>query len=255
MKSALILYHHGLGDVIMLTPLLRELHAQGYETDLMCREPVITSHLLDECPYVRGLIGIENPWWSKLGRGKQMRKNLEQFNELNKAYDWSGKVESHGRGNRIAKNFKITGLPVAEDLQPEVFIPVNVEAEAMNYINKNYPDGYIFNHTKSELHEGHNWDSSDWIANNLPNLPVIDTSDGSGTHRNFHEDINFSFVLAREAEHRVVCSSVFAHACDAMKCTIDALAHGPLYGCKLDFRLANKQNILNIRKGGVWTTQ
>ena len=66
MKKALILYSHGIGDVIMLTPHLRHLYTEGYTIDLMCRVSIRDSKLLDACPYINKLIIVENPWRSKL---------------------------------------------------------------------------------------------------------------------------------------------------------------------------------------------
>ena len=42
----------------------------------------------------------------------------------------------------------------------------------------------------------------------------------------WHKDINASFVLAREANHRVLSSSVMVHACDAMDAMIDVIYYG-----------------------------
>ena len=254
LKKALILYHHGLGDVIMLTPVLRELFLQEHQVDLMCRKPVKDSGLLDNCPYIGKLIAIENPWWSKKGRGAQSKENLSLFNELKVHYDWSGEIQSHGKsGSRIEKSFTLMGLDIPNNLQPEVFISQEIEREALNYINKNYPDGYIFNHTNSKLHNYHNWDSSEWIANNLPDLPIVDTSDESGKHEMMNPNINFSFVLAREAKYRVLCSSVYVHACDAMNCVMDAVNYGRWYNCGA--RPINKENVLNIRFKENWVNK
>ena len=97
MKKALILYSHGLGDIIMLTPHLRYLYQKGYKIDLMCRIQTVESHLLDSCLYVDKLIKVENPWElvsgslrSKAGFRKQTNINIAQFEKLRKNYDWSG---------------------------------------------------------------------------------------------------------------------------------------------------------------------
>ncbi len=237
----------------MLTPVLRELFLREYQVDLMCRKPVKDSGLLDNCPYIGKLITIENPWWSKKGKGAQLRENLSLFNELKAHYDWSGEIQSHGKsGHRVNKSFTLMGLDVPNNLQLEVFIPQEIEREALNYINKNYPDGYIFNHTRSKLHSYNSWDSSEWIANNLPDLPIVDTSDESGKHNMINPNINFSFVLAREANHRVLCCSVFTHACDAMNCIVDVASWGKCYTGGPNNLLINKDNFLKLKYKGDW---
>ena len=58
----LIKYSHGLGDVIALTPQLRYFHQQGHTVDLLVRGEVVGSCLLNNCPYVRHINVIRNPW-------------------------------------------------------------------------------------------------------------------------------------------------------------------------------------------------
>ena len=48
----------------------------------------------------------------------------------------------------------------------------------------------------------------------------------NGNGYRIHRDINFSFVLAREAKHRILSSSVFVHACDAMNSVMDIVNYG-----------------------------
>lgn len=225
MKKALVLYWHGLGDVIILSPVLRELHKRGYVVDLMCREAVRTSHLLDSCIYVDKLITVENPWQSPKGFSLQANQNIKDFKELLIDYDWWGQANHMGPfTDKIVRNFEETRLTTT-DYSLEVFIPDNVEELALKYIEENYPDGYIFNHTMIEFHPAHKWDSSTWIKDNLPSLPIIDTGVGENHYKKW-EDIRISFVLAREATHRVLSSSVFVHACDAMGVDMEVINYG-----------------------------
>ena len=62
------------------------------------------------------------------------------------------------------------------------------------------------------------------------------------------EDINFSFILAREAKHRVLSSSVFVHACDAMNVDVEVVNYG-----KVDRKVWPKNKIVRkIREEGKW---
>jgi hypothetical protein len=224
MKKALIYYFHGLGDIIQLTPHLRYLYNDGYCVDLMCRKDAIYSHLLDDCPYTDKLIPIENPWLSPLGFDEQNKLNVQKFHELLPDYDWYGMcLHRQYLENKIMMNSAELGID-PPDKSLEVFIPKEIEKEAIEYING---QEYIFLHTGIENHPAHTWDARAWIKENLPNLPVIDTGFG-GTHYKIHDNINFSFVLAREAKHRVLSSSVMVHACDAMNCVIDIIYYGKI---------------------------
>jgi len=226
MKKALILYWHGLGDIILLTPHLRYLYNEGYIVDLMCMPQTRKSHLLDDCPYVNKLIDVPNVWKSPLGFDGQVRKNVEYFEHLRKHYDWSGKSCHIGIGgtNKIDFTSMELGLDIP-DRKLEVFIPNDVEEYVLDYINTKYKNGYIFIHTYIYEHQYHDWDASDWIKTNLPNLPIIDTG-YKGEYYLWHENINATFVLLREARHRVLSSSVMVHACDAMNAPIDIVNYG-----------------------------
>lgn len=243
MKRALILYWHGLGDVIMLTPHLRHLYAEGYMIDLMCRAAVRDSKLLDACPYINNLIIVENPWHSKLGFNPQARLNIEQFQSMRKGYDWSG-ASPHKKP--FPKHYKIDitsyelGLEI-EDKKLEAFISEEVEQQALSYVDGDF----IFYHSIVEFHPWSTWDATEWIKENLPLYKIINTSDLESKF----DDINVAFALARRAKHRVLADSVFVHACDAMGCTIDAVNYGRPDRKVWPF---DPSIILHIQESGEW---
>jgi len=223
MKKALVLYTHGLGDVIQLTPHLRQLYADGYVVDLMCRAEVRTSHLLDDCPYVGELIDTPNPWAGDY-QGL-MIANSNNFIHKGAKYDWMGCSlhTSHQNGeHKIDMTSRELGLTLS-DKTPEVYL--GDETEVLEYIEREYPNGYIFNHTQIEFHVEHCWDSSEWIRENLPELPVVNTGK-DGAHYRRWDNINKTFTLLRNATHRVISSSVMLHACDAMGLKVDVANYG-----------------------------
>lgn len=225
MKKALIMHWHGLGDVIILTPVLRHLYNQGYSVDLMCRESVKTSGLLKNCKYVDNLIIVQNPWRSKLGFHKQFKNNVDYFNNLKDKYDWSGAcLHRNKMKSKLLNNFselKIKG----NSFDLELFIDKDVDREIKKYVDEKYPDGYIFNHTMIEFHLKHNWDSGNWIKKNIGSLPIIDTGYNGNYYRKWN-DINKTFCLLKYAKHRVLSSSVMVHACDALNLNIDIVNYG-----------------------------
>ena len=253
MKKALILYWHGLGDVIMLTPHLRHLYQKGYKIDLMCRIQVVESHLLDSCPYIDKLIEVENPWElvsgklrSPAGFRKQANVNIAQFEKLRKNYDWSG-VSLHERpflqSHKIDMTSHELGLEI-EDKKLEVFIPKSAEQEAKKYIDGDF----IFIHTMPKPHIYHAWDATQWIRENLPPLKTINTGWGADHFMAF-DDINTAFAIMQRARYRVLSSSVFVHACEAMGCTIDVINYG-----RLDRKVwpLNQSKVLHIREESKW---
>jgi len=245
MKRALVLYWHGLGDVIVLTPHLRHLYERGYKTDLMCRAAVRESKLLDACPYVDKLIMVENPWQSKLGFKRQAELNIELFHKLKGGYDWAG---ASPHKTPFPKHYKIdiTSVELGIDLKDkklEVFIPPSAKEEAARFVGGDY----IFVHRLSEYHVSHSWDPDGWIKANLPSFKIV-YSDIGGKIRRFN-DINTMFAIARNAKHRVLISSVLVSACDAMDCVIDAINYG-----RPDRKLwpLDQSRVLHIRENGKW---
>jgi len=246
MKKALILYWHGLGDVIMLTPHLRYLYKQGYKTDLMCRPEVRISKLLDECPYIGKLIDVPNPWQSKLGNRHQRKINIQEFEDLRESYDWSS-ASPHSLLRFMRHKIDVTSAELElklEDRELELFISQNAEAEAKKHMD----DDYIFVQTVLEWHKYHDWDAREWIRGNLPPIKIMDFGYEKAYHMAF-DDINVAFVIAREAKHRVLSSGIFVHACEAMHCKIDVINYG-----RLDRKIwpLDQSKVLHIRENGEW---
>lgn len=227
MKRALICYFHGLGDVIQLTPHMRQLFndGYGYKVDLMCRKQVKTTHLLDKCPYVDKLIEVPNPWQEN-DYDDALAEIIKNYNKLKTEYDWSG-ISTHRLQLPVSK-IEMTSLELSLNIEYkylEVFIPEAIYDDARKFIKCKYPDGYIHVHTQIENHPVHSWDATEWIDENLPDLPIINTGKGSSMER-YHEDINWTFVLIRHATHRVYSSSVMVHASDALNKIIDIINYG-----------------------------
>ena len=256
MKRALLLFWHGLGDAICLTPALRALHEQGYVCDLITRPRVKETHIFDACPYVGTVFTLaEGPkHGSPSGEGEKANRSralfINTWKDMTPEYDKAFKCQNtprYLRGGKIERNFESCKLPINLDTTLEVFITQEAEDTARSYIDSNFPNGFIFKHTYPG-HEVHAWpEGDDWIKENLPDLPVFDcgreaTKEFPSNRENakwkFWPDINVTFVMAREAKHRVLCSSVFMHACDAMNLEIDVCHFGGAnyHGLPLDPR-------------------
>jgi len=242
MKKALILYWHGLGDVIMLTPHLRHLYNKGYKVDLMCRSAVKVSKLLDACPYVDRLIEVTNPWRSKMGFTPQAAMNIERFNNLCGGYDWAGMSSHNVKEYRAYHKIDMTsaelGLEI-KDKKLEVFISKEAEQQALDYGDEEF----IFCHADVENHPYNSWDAAQWMAENLPTTKIVDRISP------IFDDINAEFALARRAKYRVLSDSVFAHACNAMGVVVDVINYG-----RSDRKVwpLDQSKVLHIREEGKW---
>lgn len=233
MKTILLMYWHGIGDLICLTPQLRELYRLGWTIDLICRQPAINAKLFVSCPYIRKTIpvpyAIGGPHSDGVAGLRKRQQCMELYNRLAPNYDraleFSKSPNRSIRGGKIFRNNDVCGFTQLTNLQLDVFITDRAETIASSYIQKHYPDGYIFRSTDVDCHRVHSWDATNWIRQHLPNLPVFNTGVGQ-EHYMISPDINVSFVFARDAQHRVLSSSVFVHACDAMNVTMDVVNYG-----------------------------
>jgi len=228
-KRALLLFWHGLGDLICCTPALRALYEQGYLCDIITMPNVAESHLLDACPYVGTVfsheVGGDTGLGSPSGSGDPARRSrysfLNRWRKMQPEYDkafTTNQTPRYLRGGKVERNFKSCRLSTDLDTTLEVFISLEAADTARAFIASNYPDGFIFKHTHPG-HRNHAWIADDWIKDNLPDLPVF--ACGRDADRFPWTDINVAFVMAREAKHRVLSSSVFMHACDAMNVEMD----------------------------------
>jgi hypothetical protein len=224
--SVLIYYPHGLGDCIMFTPQLRVLDDGFEEVHLICRDSVVDSHLFDSCPYVDRLIPTSNPWDGEFI--ENIEKDRRSFKQRAADYDAAFFIDHlviPDGWHKVDLNSLKVGIDNQIDPQPEIFIDDVVARRAQQYIDENFPDGYIFKHTDIELHPLHDWEADDWIQRNLPDLPVTDTGHEQ-PHYRLREDINFTFYLLSQAEYVVLSSSVMVHAADALNKEITVLNKG-----------------------------
>ena len=251
-KKALLLFWHGVGDAITLTPSIRFLFNQGYSCDIVCRQGLHDSKLFDYCDKIttipvsakfggKGELGPETSPSTNGERGIKARaKFKEVFRKLSNSYDKCfdfSRSPQKVKGGKINRSLKIVGGDFRDSLL-NLFIPPKAEDIALSYIETHYPDGYIFRHTKPGAHGSHDWREADnWILDNLPSIPQFNTG-RKEKHAFMWDDINVSFVMAREAKYRVLSSSVFVHACDAMNVTMDAVYYGVPnpHGLPLDLR-------------------
>jgi len=228
MKSSLIYYPHGLGDVIMLTPCMRELFNDGYKTTLLCHVDVVESHLLDDCPYIESIVPVANPWRCEKGFEieTQRKLNLDTYENMKHDYEFAGKClhkDFKDGQHKIDKNAEELDINLT-DRHLEVWIPEQAK-EAVDLVWGDY--GFLFLHNVVPDHPYHSWDGAgEWCNENLLKIGIVyDTS-------NFIDDeyqspnINLTFALLEKAKHRVICSSVFVHACEALNLEIDCLYYG-----------------------------
>lgn len=245
-KRALVLFPHGIGDVIMATPSLRALYDSNYIVDMMVRPSVIESRVLDDCPYVNELIKVRT---NTTEHGFTFY-HMPRFRALVQEYDWHGVSRLHAacayRIKLIADELKV--LPSHYHL--EVWISEECAQEAQDFAVQHTPDGkFVYVHTRTEVHQRYWWDSLEYVRKTYPNMPIIDSGEGGNAHKAF-KNINTNFALMRLSTHRVLSLSVMAAAADAMQLPIDLLnCEVPNHSClPMNKRLVAKYRIKGVIK-------
>lgn len=227
MKKLLMLYADGIGDCIMATPHMRYYAKEGYEIDLMCRESVKSSHLLDECPYINDLIIVPNPWDSgdKVYEAQKSTKKI--FDKKAKKYDDAVYKPLCQVPNihKIDMTSKFFGMPElkGEDRWPEVFISEENQRIADEFLKEIEFDNFRFLHNVVELHPGHTWNEAEhWCNGNMEEMDIFNAAFKQW------DDINISFAVLKRATQTILCSSVYIHAADAMGKRIDVAYYGTI---------------------------
>jgi len=218
-KSALILFPHGLGDVIMATPSLEAIANEGYEIDMMVRPSVVTSHLLDDCPFIRDLIKARTDT-TEFGFNKY---HMPRFRALGKEYDRTEVSRLH---DRCVYRHRL----IAEELHAKtsgydykVWIPDECKQEAEHFLANRAPEGdFVYVHTKTEVHRHYWWDSLGYVKKTFGDLPIVDSGYEGEDWMRF-DNINTNFALIEMAKHRVMSLSVMAAAAEALKAPMDVL--------------------------------
>lgn len=253
---ALVYQPHGIGDNIMLTPCLRKLYNDGYRVTLMCHPEILKSHLFDSCEYISDFCIVPNPWKTKLGKNLPAmnrhiyNSNLELFEKKRKDYDWSGKALHNDRQpdeHKIYMTARELGIEI-DSPKLEVFIPDWIKEK----VNKNQwiTGDFVFMHDVVNDHPYHNWpEAEEWMDDNLGLQSNVFRVSQSGNY--FCDNINYAFEILRRAKHRILCSSVFVHAAEALDLTIDCLYHG-----NMDEKVIplNKEKVRTFIYGGevIW---
>lgn len=218
-QRALVCFPHGIGDVIQATPAIRTLYQEGYAIDMMVRSSVISSRLLEDCPYVVNLIkartDITDEGWEEF--------QMPHVNKIKDQYDRVIISKIRGifkhRPVKIAEDFGVK----PENYKLEVFINRNSRQIAAQYVNHHVPDGgFVHVHTKIEVHPKYWWSSLPYVMKTYPKMPILDSGYCGNLHK-LWDNINTTFAIMALAKHRVLSLSVMAAAADAMDLEIDLL--------------------------------
>lgn len=224
MKNLLILYPHGLGDCILLTPAIREFYkATGNKVHIATLERFKSAQFFDNNPYVDKIFYTKDAWHDY---------NNAQIGFKNLYQEWKGFAKEQGFGglampmhstprSKIILNLEKIGVRNAEDYRAEIHTGEADKSAAKEIINNLVGDsdfGFIQTNTGVESKDLPKGFGREWlrINKNLNKFIEIGVDYGALEH-----NINVQFEIMRNASAVCVPDSVFYHACHAIGKTVD----------------------------------
>ena len=229
MKNLLILYPHGLGDCILLTPALREFYnTTGNKASIAMLERFKTAELYEHNPYVKKVYFTKDAWSDYPDSNVGFRTLYHEWKTFAKENSFTGFVmPMHSAPmSKIEINLRTLGLHHIKNYSAEIYTSAEDRELAKSIITKivgDEPFGFVQTHTgveRKNLIEGY---GQKWLLNNKGLKSCIEV----GKHFSYLDyNINVQFEIMRHAAAVCLPDSVFYHACHAINKTIDLVYFG-----------------------------
>tara|TARA_B100000131_G_C17959991_1_gene550013 strand:- start:32 stop:790 length:759 start_codon:yes stop_codon:yes gene_type:complete len=229
MKNLLVLYPHGLGDCILLTPAIREFYkATGNKVHIATLERFKTAKFFDNNPYVEKIYYTKDAWHdypnSQVGF-IELYKEWKQFASKN---GFGGIVmPMHSQPiSKIDINFRYLGVYNSEEYATEIYtspLDSKIAEKTINDIVGDKPFGFIQTNTgvkQKDLPEGY---GREYLKTNKNLESFIEVGKDFDA---LDYNINVQFEIMRRASAVCLPDSVFYHACHAMSKTVDLAYFG-----------------------------
>lgn len=213
--SRLIIYPHGLGDIILLTPALRALAGEKPHVAVLRR--FAGTGILDHCPHIRAVSYVlPDPWNTKSGRRgcQKFGEKLAKYLGLDPVWIW------HRPGlHKIKENMAHLNLTTA-DYRTEVYLDPAEADEGWGH-----GQSYGFLHCKtgmpglSTAAAKKDFDSAagrHWLLDH-----GCDRVIEPGVEIGIQLPMSVQFAIMGAAKAVCLADSVFYHACHAMGKRVD----------------------------------
>ena len=219
-KRLLMLYPHGIGDCILLTPVLRKLHADKKFDSIaigLDEDRAYDSGVLANCPYVDEVYPIPCPHgYSTYYEGEVKMLNKAQLIMEEGRYNMISNIIHEGRDNKIFINFAAFQYEqvMKEDLRTEVFLSEEDRAFAKEFVGDRR---FTFIHGSSPSLPPKDF-PTDFLEEIRKDGNVIEVGvDFQPTEF----DINKQFAIMELADKIYVIDSAFYHAAHALGKKVD----------------------------------
>lgn len=217
--ARLIIYPHGLGDIILLTPALRALAGHGYHVAVLKR--FAGTEILDHCPHIdRVHYVLPDPWNDDGGINATKAAGCKLACQLRLKPTW---VWHRPGKHKIHENFRQLGT-THPDLSTEVYIPpLDLAATRENMWP--HADNYGFLHCDtgmpglSTAAKAKNFPAEigrEWLLQAGCSCVVQ-----VGVELTMQRPMSQQFMIMARAAKICVADSVFYHAAHAMKQRVD----------------------------------
>lgn len=235
MEDLLIIYPHGLGDCIMLTPTLREYYKKfGRKLSVAIMKRFKSSEIFKNNPYVKNVFYVSDPWNDFKNPNIGFKEviiegnRIAKKNGIPKAQFLNQPPPTH----KIYKNAELLGLKISNP-KMEVYVSEDEIKLADEIIKSSVGDnsfGFIQTNTGAGSHK----DLPDgfgekWLKKNKGLNHFIEVGKAF-KYNDFN--INVQFEILNKSNAICVPDSVFYHAASAMDKNIDFVYFGrgkPVY--------------------------
>lgn len=225
-NKILIVYPHGLGDIILLTPTLFAMRDREVHVAVLKRFD--GTEILDACPYATPHYILSDPW-NECSRASCRMIGNAFGHSIDAQPFW---VWHNPHDHKILYNFRALGANVcgADDMHTHVYITPQHQNDALEWIDGADLAGkpFVFIHAdtgmpgKTNVGGKKDFNSviaSSWAMNRWPDLRrsvVVGES-----FKKTSMPLPVQFAIMRHAGRRVLADSVFYHAAHAMDLCVD----------------------------------
>ena len=223
MKDLLILYPHGLGDCILLTPAIKEYSKRtGHKVHVATLERFKSAEFFKNNPYVDRVFYTKDAWHdypnSQIGFQSLREEWIVQAKQL--SFDAFSMPMHSEQINKIIINYRYLGMEPEGNEKTEVYTSnedVELADKIISELVGNNPFGFVQTSTgvqKKDLPEnfGRNFVKRQGVDHVIEIGKEIDP---------FKYNINVQFEILRRAKTVCLPDSVFYHACHAMGKKVD----------------------------------
>ena len=221
--SYLIIYPHGLGDIILLTPALREFVKSGHKKpSVAVMKRFAGSGILDGCPWIDNCYyALPDPWNDEGGRNRCKQIGISFATNCNLLPLW---IWHPSHVHKIIYNFKMLGISSPADPRTEIYI---TDFHRSIVDKMPLPDRFGFIQTttgvKGLTDIAHIKDlppgfGRRWIEEKQG---IRDTVEVGVTFSYDEYAIPIQFEIMRRSSAVCLPDSVFYHACHAMGKSVD----------------------------------